>query len=58
MIGSIQTVLIELDGQSGHAENFVNVRLADRLASGNMAGHMIKARITASDGNKLSAIPA
>ena len=58
MIGSTQTVLIELDGQSGHAENFVTVRLADRLASGNMAGHMIKARITASDGNKLSAIPA
>jgi hypothetical protein len=31
------------------------VRLAERLESGNMAGHMIKARITASDGTTLSA---
>lgn len=55
MIGSTQTVLIELGGQSGHAENFASVRLAERLESGNMAGHMIKARITASDGTTLSA---
>jgi threonylcarbamoyladenosine tRNA methylthiotransferase MtaB len=55
MIGSTQNVLIELGGQSGHAENFASVRLAERLESGNMAGHMIKARITASDGTTLSA---
>jgi threonylcarbamoyladenosine tRNA methylthiotransferase MtaB len=55
MIGSTQNVLIELGGQSGHAENFASVRLAERLESGNMAGHMITARITASDGTTLSA---
>ncbi len=55
MIGTQQIALIELDGQSGHAENFASVRLAERLPSGNMTGHMIKTRITASDGNTLSA---
>jgi threonylcarbamoyladenosine tRNA methylthiotransferase MtaB len=58
MIGTTQRVLIELDGQSGHAENFANVRLDTKLASGNMRGNMIVVLITASNGQTLSATPA
>ena len=58
MVGTTQRVLIELDGQSGHAENFATVRLDTKLASGNMHGTMIDVRITASDGQTLSATPA
>ncbi len=58
MIGSQQRVLIELDGQSGHAENFASVRLEQPVASGNMRGTMRNVRITASDGQRLTGVPA
>jgi threonylcarbamoyladenosine tRNA methylthiotransferase MtaB len=58
MIGSTQHTLIELDNQGGHAENFASVRLETPLPASNMRGTMIDIRITASDGNILTGIPA
>jgi threonylcarbamoyladenosine tRNA methylthiotransferase MtaB len=58
MIGTTQRTLIELDQQSGHAENFAGVRLETPLPLGNMRGTMIDVRITASDGNTLTGTPA
>jgi threonylcarbamoyladenosine tRNA methylthiotransferase MtaB len=58
MIGSTQQTLIELDQQNGHAENFASVRLETPLPVSNMRGTMIDVRITASDGNTLTGIPA
>jgi threonylcarbamoyladenosine tRNA methylthiotransferase MtaB len=57
MIGTTQRALIELDQQSGHAENFANVRLETPLPLSNMRGTMIDVRITASDGHSLTGIP-
>jgi threonylcarbamoyladenosine tRNA methylthiotransferase MtaB len=58
LVGSQQRVLIELDGQSGHAENFASVRLEQAVASGNMRGTMMDVRITASDGQILTGVAA
>ena len=58
MIGSTQRALIELDRQSGHADNFANVRLETALPASNMRGTMIDVRITASDSHTLTGIPA
>jgi threonylcarbamoyladenosine tRNA methylthiotransferase MtaB len=58
MIGTTQRTLIELDQQSGHAENFASVRLESPLPLGNMRGTMIDVHITASDGHILTGIPA
>lgn len=58
MIGTTQQALIELDQQSGHAENFAHVRLETRLPLGNMRGTMMNVRITASDGHSLTGVPA
>jgi threonylcarbamoyladenosine tRNA methylthiotransferase MtaB len=58
LIGTRQRVLIELDGQTGHAENFANVRLDHKLPDGNMRGTMIDLTITASDGQTLTGITA
>jgi threonylcarbamoyladenosine tRNA methylthiotransferase MtaB len=58
MIGTTQYTLIELDNQNGHAENFASVRLETPLPASNMRGTMIDIRITASDGNILTGIPA
>jgi threonylcarbamoyladenosine tRNA methylthiotransferase MtaB len=58
LVGSRQRVLIELDGQSGHAENFASVRLEQAVPSGNMRGTMMDVRITASDGQTLIGVPA
>lgn len=55
MVGSTQCILVELDGKSGHAENFARVVLDTKANSGNMRGTMTKVRITASDGKQLSA---
>ncbi len=57
MIGTTQRTLIELDRQTGHAENFANVRLETPLPASNMRGSMIDVHITASDGNTLTGIP-
>ncbi len=58
LIGTRQRVLIELDGQTGHAENFANVRLDHKLPDGNMRGTMIDLTITASDGQTLTGTAA
>jgi threonylcarbamoyladenosine tRNA methylthiotransferase MtaB len=58
LIGTTQSVLIELDGRTGHAENFARVALDVPLMSSNMRGTMIDVRITASDGHTLSGVPA
>jgi threonylcarbamoyladenosine tRNA methylthiotransferase MtaB len=58
MVGTRQTVLIELDSQSGHAENFASVRLDAPVANGNMQGTMMNVRITETDGQTLSGIAA
>jgi threonylcarbamoyladenosine tRNA methylthiotransferase MtaB len=55
MVGTSQSVLIELDGHSGHAQNFARVVLDTHAYSGNMRGRMIDAHITASDGQQLRA---
>ena len=57
MIGTTQRALIELDQQSGHAENFASVRLETSLPVSNMRGTMIDVCITASDGHSLTGIP-
>ncbi|PTQ07385.1 tRNA (N(6)-L-threonylcarbamoyladenosine(37)-C(2))-methylthiotransferase MtaB [Sphingomonas oleivorans] len=51
MIGSVQQVLVERDGRTGHAENFVGVRLQheDR----DVAGRIVAARIDAVEGDML-----
>ncbi len=54
MVGSTQRVLVELDGLTGHAENFASVRLDTPVANGNMRGTMTDVRITASDGQTLT----
>jgi threonylcarbamoyladenosine tRNA methylthiotransferase MtaB len=58
LVGTRQKLLVELDGQSGHAENFASLRLDDRIGSGNMIGTMIDVRVTGSDGHTLSGVPA
>ena len=58
MIGSTQRALIELDRQTGHADNFASIRLETALPASNMRGTMIDVRITASDGHILTGIPA
>jgi threonylcarbamoyladenosine tRNA methylthiotransferase MtaB len=55
MIGTTQRILVELDGKSGHAENFARVVLDTRADKGNMRGTMLSVYITASDGQSLSA---
>jgi threonylcarbamoyladenosine tRNA methylthiotransferase MtaB len=54
MVGSTQQMLVELDGQTGHTENFASVRLDTQIANGNMRGIMTQVRIIASDGQTLT----
>lgn len=62
LTGSQQQVLIELDGRSGHAENHALVEIPDtedfRFASDGLKGRIMTLTITASDGAKLTGIPA
>ena len=58
LVGTRQQVLVELDGQTGHAPNFASVALEQRRAGGNMRGTMIDTLITGSDGQTLTGIPA
>jgi threonylcarbamoyladenosine tRNA methylthiotransferase MtaB len=58
LIGTTQTVLVELDGQTGHAGNFAPVRLERPVLNRNMRGRMMHVRITASDGDVLAGVPA
>jgi len=54
-VGTVHSVLIELDGMSGHAENFARVRLAGGKAGANT---IVPVRITAMEGDILVGIPA
>jgi threonylcarbamoyladenosine tRNA methylthiotransferase MtaB len=56
-IGTTQRVLIELDGQTGHAENFARISLAAKLSPSNMRGTMIDVLISGRDGDKLIGMP-
>jgi threonylcarbamoyladenosine tRNA methylthiotransferase MtaB len=58
LIGTTQRALIELDGQTGHAENFAAVRLEQSRPSSNMRGTMMDLRITSSDGQQLTGVAA
>jgi threonylcarbamoyladenosine tRNA methylthiotransferase MtaB len=58
MVGTRQNVLIELDGQTGHADNFAKVALEQPLASGNMRGHMVQVQMLRRDGDRLIGVPA
>ncbi len=53
MVGSVQNVLIELDGQTGHAENFATVSLDHAVPASNMRGTMTDVHITGVDGTRL-----
>jgi threonylcarbamoyladenosine tRNA methylthiotransferase MtaB len=57
-IGTNQHVLIELDGKSGHAPNFAQVKLDSAVPPSNMRGTMMTIKITSSDGHSLTGIPA
>ena len=52
-IGTVRQVLVELDGVSGHAENFARVTLP-----ASMPNRIVAARIVAVDGDSLVGVPA
>lgn len=58
LVGTTQTALIELDGLTGHLDNFAAVRLEAPVASGNMRGVMTAFTITASNGETLTGVAA
>jgi threonylcarbamoyladenosine tRNA methylthiotransferase MtaB len=53
LVGTRQSVLVELDGRTGHAPNFACVAVDQTLSSGNMRGLMVDVRITGTDGATL-----
>ncbi len=53
LMGTVQNVLVERDGTTGHAENFASVRFANGLP-----GAVMRIRITASNGETLAGLPA
>jgi threonylcarbamoyladenosine tRNA methylthiotransferase MtaB len=62
MIGTERRVLIERDGRTGHAENHASVEIPAtedfRFAPDALKGRIMTLTITASDGAKLTGIPA
>lgn len=62
LVGSRQTVLVELDGRTGHAENHALVEIIDgqdfRDATNALRGRVMTVTITTSDGDKLIGRPA
>lgn len=62
LIGTPQSVLVELDGRSGHAENHAAVEIPAtedfRFAPDGLKGRIMNLIITANDGAKLTGIPA
>ena len=62
LIGRRQDVLVELDGRSGHAENHALVEIPATedfsFAPDALKGRIMTLTITASDGTKLSGLPA
>lgn len=62
LIGTRQRVLIERDGRTGHAENHASVEIPAtedfRFAPDALKGRIMTLTLTASDGTKLSGLPA
>lgn len=62
LIGTLQRVLIERDGRTGHAENHASVEIPAtedfRFAPDALKGRIMTLTLTASDGTKLSGLPA
>ncbi len=62
MVGTQQSVLVERDGRTGHAENHALVEIPAtedfRFAPDALKGRIMTLTITASDGAKLTGIPA
>lgn len=62
LIGTERRVLIERDGRTGHAENHASVEIPEtedfRFAPDALKGRIMTLTITASDGAKLTGIPA
>ena len=62
MVGTQQSVLIERDGRTGHAEHHALVEIPAtedfRFAPDALKGRIMTLTITASDGAKLTGIPA
>lgn len=62
MVGTQQSVLVERDGRTGHAENHALVEIPAtedfRFAADALKGRIMTLTITASDGAKLTGIPA
>lgn len=59
LTGTKQKVLIELDGLSGHAENFARVKLSRHFReSGNDKNGIMDVEITGLDGTTLTGVPA
>jgi threonylcarbamoyladenosine tRNA methylthiotransferase MtaB len=56
LVGTTQRVLVELDGVTGHAENFAPVSV-DRTGGAN-EGKVVEVRITALVGDTLNGVPA
>jgi threonylcarbamoyladenosine tRNA methylthiotransferase MtaB len=58
-VGRTANVLVELDGVSGHADNFARVVLpAQSEMSGNLKNNILPVRFTAIDGDALVGVPA
>jgi threonylcarbamoyladenosine tRNA methylthiotransferase MtaB len=56
LVGTVQNVLVERDGQSGHAENFARVQLP--CGGNDKVGKIIPTRISAVSGSTLTGLPA
>jgi threonylcarbamoyladenosine tRNA methylthiotransferase MtaB len=54
LVGSVQNIVVERSGETGHAENFAMVRLAAKAP----AGSIVAARITGLAGATLTGLPA
>jgi threonylcarbamoyladenosine tRNA methylthiotransferase MtaB len=54
LVGSVQNIVVERSGETGHAENFAMVRLAAKAP----AGSIVAARITGLSGATLTGLPA
>jgi len=53
-IGTMQSMLVELDGRSGHAGNFARIQVSEPMAARTIA----QVRIAAVDGDSLVGVPA
>jgi threonylcarbamoyladenosine tRNA methylthiotransferase MtaB len=62
LVGTRQQVLVELDGRTGHAANYAAIEIPERsdfrFAPDALKGRIMTLTITASDGAKLTGLPA